>query len=86
MVPDRQLGSITMHLTPERGAIADTTSKFAKIDMSPFGGAPQSVGFSIYREEFLCVGDRSVTFPNSLFVRWDRWFKGDAKLDELAQQ
>jgi hypothetical protein len=87
MVPDRQLGSITMHLTPERGAIADITSKFVKIDMSLFGGgAPQSVGFSIYREEFLCVVDRSVAFPNSLFVRWDRWFKGDAKLDELAHQ
>jgi len=85
--PDRQLGSITMHLTPEQGAIADVTSKFVKIDMSPFGGgAPASLGFSVYREEFLCVVDRSAAFPNSLFVRWDRWFKGNTGLDELARQ
>lgn len=86
-IPDRQLGSIAMHLTPERGAIADITSKFVKIDMAPFGGgAPLSLGFSVYRDEFLCVVDRSAAFPNSLFVRWDRWFRGDTKLDELAQQ
>jgi hypothetical protein len=66
---DRQFGSITMHLTPNLGAIGDITSRFVKLDMAPFGGGAQDFGFSVYSEEFSCVVDRSVAFPNSLFVR-----------------
>jgi len=86
-VPDKQVATITMHLTPQTGTIAEITSKFVKLDLGKITGAPaQSFGFSVYREDLLWVVDRSGAFPNSLFFRMDRWFRGDMSLEQVAHQ
>ena len=86
-VPDKQVATITMHLTPQTGTIAEITSKFVKLDLSKITGAPaQSFGFSVYREDLLWVVDRSGAFQNSLFFRMDRWFRGDTSLEQVAHQ
>jgi len=86
-VVDKQVASITMHLTPRTGTIREITSPFVKIDADHFpGGSIKSFGFSLYREDFTWVVDASAAFPNSLFLRMDRWFRPDISLEQIARQ
>lgn len=86
-VAEKQVASLTMHLTPTVGTIRAITSNFVRIDTNRLPGGPvQSFGFSVYREDFTWVVDRSASFPNSLFLRMERWFAPAASLEQIARQ
>jgi hypothetical protein len=83
----KQLGSITMHLTPHAGIIRDITSKFVKLDLDKLTGAPaHNFGFSVYQDDLLWVVDKSAMFEKSLFVRMDRTVQPEAPFEQLAQK
>jgi hypothetical protein len=85
--PEKQVGTISMHLTPQSSSINQITGRFVKVDLTKFvGGPPQGFGFSVYRDDLTWVVDRSMSFQNSLFVRLDRSFRGDEPLERMAQQ
>jgi hypothetical protein len=86
-VVDKQLASLTMHLTLKTGTIREITSRFVNLDADQFPGGPlKSFGFSLYREDFTWVVDASAAFLNSLFLRMDRWFRPDIPLEQIARQ
>jgi len=86
-VADKQVASITMHLTPQTGTIGDITSKFVRLDMNKLIGASAlCFGFSVYRDDLMWVVDKSVSFQNSLFVRLDRSFRGGDPLEDITHQ
>lgn len=82
---ERQFGSLTMHLTPATGTIQENTSHFLRIDTNRLPGGPiQSFGFSVYRDDFTWVVDKSAFFPNSLFLRMERFFSPDSSFEQIA--
>lgn len=84
---DKQFATITMHLTPASGTVRDITSRFVNVDTARVPeGLAKSFGFSVYGQDMSWVVDTSGAYANSLFVRIDRSFGPDIKLEQIANQ
>lgn len=86
-VRDKQACSITMHLTPPPGTILGITSKFIAPGLNKFvGESARSFAFAVYKDDMSWIVDKSVPFPDSLFVRIDRLFGPNEPLEQIAQR
>jgi len=83
---ETQRASIGMHLKPAGGSIKKFVLEFAKPAAATLLAEDvQAVGISIYRQDSTWVVDKSVVYPEALFVKIDRSFRPAVGLDEIAR-
>jgi len=83
---ETQRVSLGMHLTPKGGGIKGYVLSFSAATAAAIlDHDVEAIGISMYRKESSWVVDKSLAYPQSLFVKIDHSFKPTMSFEEISQ-